>query len=709
MRSHTASLLFLLALASAPAAFADSARKPIVPADVAQQLRESLAPRESAFAEGLRRHLDRTSALTDARSTQPLGAADADRIESGSFGQRRRELGQLREEFRREFAALKEGSRRHLSARAGAEVDAVKARIEARFDEMSAAYAAVENARTPGQKRQALSTLRARLKSAYLSERDRDAAPSTAPTPSLSHLAPAGEPSDANRSERLPVYLSAAPLRGWELAFNGDPIVLSAAPPVAPQTSNCSVAPADTEADGREIVFTDEVKALAEQLGYSPARIYQWVYDQVRFESYWGSLKGAKGALLARSGNATDQASLLIALLRYSGVPARYVRGTVAVLDQVPQDNVNGRVQRWLGVKNYNAAAQLLAGGGIPAGIYTLNSVAQGAVFDHVWVEACVPYSSYRGAAVDDGGYRWVPLDTSYKDQSYQLGLAVSVDIDATLAQYRAEARTHQLPNERYRERVHAAVALVNPTLSAEDVPYRSRQLANRVDVLPATLPFSVVDFDNWPGSSLPDTAALPDAHRYKFTAIVKSGTTGTGTTLLTTTASYPEAALSKVSLSYTPDTASQALWNSWGGDLTALPAGAVNVLARLKLDGVVQGSASNTLPLGQAHTVIMKLTLAERSGGTCIADGGSGTDPDGTCVNKTLYTDQGGRLLRARSLCLSGGRRAACEPGRAAVRSGAHQPDAADAGTGERLRGDGGRAAAPGAARLHGLDGASG
>ena len=29
----------------------------------------------------------------------------------------------------------------------------------------------------------------------------------------------------------------------------------------------------------------------------------------------------------------------------------------------------------------------------------------------HVWVEACVPYSNYRGAGVDPTGQRWIPLD----------------------------------------------------------------------------------------------------------------------------------------------------------------------------------------------------------------------------------------------------------------------------------------------------------
>jgi RHS repeat-associated protein len=638
---RTGLLLVLAAAAALPARADQPPRKPVVPAEVAQQLRESLAVRPDAMVEGLRQHLDRAVEIVDAERPGALAQAQADRIESGGFAARRKELAQLRAEFRSAFAKLRGEAATVSGAGQLAEFDSANSRIEARFDELDAAYAAVEQAPRGNAKLEALNALRSKLQAAYLSARNRDVAPSTLPLPTLSPLAPAGAPGPENRSERLPEYLSQAPPRHLQLAFEGDLVQLAAAPPpVAPGTQNCATAPADTAEDGREIEFSDDIKTLAEQLGYSPTRIYQWVYEEIRYQPYWGSLKGAAGTLLTRAGNATDQASLLIALLRHSGVPARYVRGTVAAVDQTPQDSAEGRAQRWLGVKNYNAAAQVLAGAGVPAGPYTIDAIVQGIAFDHVWVEACVPYATYRGLPVEDGGYRWVPLDTAFKDRSYQPGLSVSVSIDAMLAAYRSSSRSDELPDERYRGAVEAAAVLIDPNATAADVPYRSRLVKTRIDVLPATLPFEVIDFDNWPGTSTPDVAALPDAHRYKFTATIRTGTTGTGTTLLSATASYPEASLGKISLSYPPNAASQALWNSWGGDLTALPVGAVNLFPVLKLDGVQQGSASTTLPLGQAHSVIMKLTLGERSSGQCIGDAGGGVDPDGTCVNKTLYTD---------------------------------------------------------------------
>jgi hypothetical protein len=71
------------------------------------------------------------------------------------------------------------------------------------------------------------------------------------------------------------------------------------------------------------------VIAQAAQLGKTPKRPFAFVRD-LGFESYSGSLRGARGTLWSAAGNSVDQASLLIALLRASGVPARYRSGELA-------------------------------------------------------------------------------------------------------------------------------------------------------------------------------------------------------------------------------------------------------------------------------------------------------------------------------------------------------------------------------------------
>jgi len=60
----------------------------------------------------------------------------------------------------------------------------------------------------------------------------------------------------------------------------------------------------------------------AGELGNDPVQIFAFARDEVVYESYTGSLRGARGTLWSKAGNALDQASLLIALLRASGIRA---------------------------------------------------------------------------------------------------------------------------------------------------------------------------------------------------------------------------------------------------------------------------------------------------------------------------------------------------------------------------------------------------
>ncbi|HEY6871981.1 MAG TPA: transglutaminase domain-containing protein [Geobacteraceae bacterium] len=157
-----------------------------------------------------------------------------------------------------------------------------------------------------------------------------------------------------------------------------------------------------------DVQFTPEIKAKAQELGNNPVKIYEWVRNNFRYEPYYGSLKGAQQTLLEISGNDFDQASLLIALLRASNIPARYVYGTI----ELPID----RVMSWLGVEDPTTAANIIATGGIPSSAGVSGGKITTIRLEHVWVEAFVNmYPSF--GAKNGPGNAWTPIDPSFKEQ----------------------------------------------------------------------------------------------------------------------------------------------------------------------------------------------------------------------------------------------------------------------------------------------------
>ena len=75
-----------------------------------------------------------------------------------------------------------------------------------------------------------------------------------------------------------------------------------------------------------------DVAANAAVLSNDPDRIFEFVRSEVRFEPYFGVLRGAKGTLMGLAGDAADQSVLLVALLREAGIAEddiRFATGTL--------------------------------------------------------------------------------------------------------------------------------------------------------------------------------------------------------------------------------------------------------------------------------------------------------------------------------------------------------------------------------------------
>jgi RHS repeat-associated protein len=628
--------------------------------DTAARLRQALTPTVSTARLGLQQALD--ALATDAgpaRSVlklrpdqQALQTGDADASASASAsalnGTRaaahRAQLRALRQQVLREVADLRQQVRDAGHAASDEALDQLVREAEQRFDRLDRALARLEglasgDAAGLASAQQALVALLAELRPV------RSAQPAM-PVPTRrarEPIAPLPKTVQAQASDALPRYAldllrdrHAATRDAQQVGFVK---VAASLPPVAAQApADCSSTAADLADDGAEVQLSRQILALAQTLDYSPTRILAWMQHEVRFEPYWGSLKGSVGVLESRSGNATDQSSLLIALLRASNIPARFVLGNVALVDQQPSNSEVGRAQRWLGTKNYAASAAYLSNG-FGVGSLTAGGVVQGLSFSHVWVEACLPYASYRGKLADSAGMRWIAVDASIKDHDYQAGLAVNVPLDSGFYDTYLATLRDDLPTQYFADKVEQAARGQRTDASVDDVPYRGTPRTLRFDVVPSATAFRVQSFKNWPGTSSPESATIPDTHRHKFQVDVLNAA---GSVLLSSVSSFPQHVLSRLTVSYQPDAASQALWDRWGGSMAGLPTG-VKVYPQIKRDGLAVASGNGALPmaLGEVHTLVMKLTQGETSNGKCIdssGDPGAAPDSDKTCLNKTVY-----------------------------------------------------------------------
>ncbi|MDI1348680.1 RHS repeat-associated core domain-containing protein [Aquabacterium sp.] len=493
-----------------------------------------------------------------------------------------------------------EGIRQRLLAQGSAEQvqawDALAAQVHERFDRLDRAAAAVDD-NDEARKGRAFERLRAELKTLRGDVLSAQMLPS-GPTPTWTqqHLEP--------RRSTLPIsnkkpQFEAQKEHLTRYAMAGDTTV-SLAPVTPPEATSCGYVPADLAATADAPKDAPAIRDLAAQLNHSPAQIFQYVYNNIQFEPYLGSLKGAAATLQSMGGGSTDQASLLIALLRASNIPARYVSGTVAIVDAQP-DAQGGRVARWVGAKSYAGAVAILSNGGFSASSAGLSpgDPVSAVVMDQVWVEACVPYGRYRGVSSDNSGTRWIPLDPSFKDKRYQSGLPNSQAFDyAGLLSKRLNG-PDSLPNERYAQQVQATVRERDPNATVQDVPYAGSITALNMDILPATLPYEVVNYTNWAGTNSPEAASLPDDHRYRLYI-------GGLNIPSAFSVAMADIASSRVTLSFKGATSGDQIalnnWQADGNTSSAIPC-TINVLPVLMIEGVVQALPTPTASVGLCST----------------------------------------------------------------------------------------------------------
>lgn len=160
-----------------------------------------------------------------------------------------------------------------------------------------------------------------------------------------------------------------------------------------------------------EVRLSDAIKAKAAELEHDPVKIYNWVRNNTEWLPTWGSMQDADLTLSSLKGNAFDIASLQIALLRASGIPSRYIHGTI----EVPTD----KFMNWAGgFTDIIAAGTFVRSGGVPAVGVSIGGKVEKVRMEHIWVEAAIDYEPSRGAVNRDAD-TWIEMDPTFKQYEF--------------------------------------------------------------------------------------------------------------------------------------------------------------------------------------------------------------------------------------------------------------------------------------------------
>jgi murein DD-endopeptidase MepM/ murein hydrolase activator NlpD/transglutaminase-like putative cysteine protease len=340
---------------------------------------------------------------------------------------------------------------------------------------------------------------------------------------------------------------------------------------------------ADDLAETAEITFSPELRQIATLLENNPVQLYEFVRNNFTYDTYYGSVKGSQGTLLLQNGNDFDQASVLIALFRVSGIPARYAYGTV----EIPIE----KVMKWLGgITDPRTAGMVLATNGIPAKLIISGGAIKSVQLEHTWIEVYIPYANYRGLINDPAASKtWIPLDPSFKltepnQNAVDLADSQQFDIDNYFASYLQTVK----PTTPAKDYLSTTINYVTNNLPGQrfsDLLASGPIIDKVLGLLPDTLSYPV----KTTGAKF---STIPDSYRQKIT--FEFSDPGTNETVLSYTASWATLLHNRFTISYTPamTTDEQIIANY--GDIYSTPSYLINVKPVLKVEGttVAEGSA---------------------------------------------------------------------------------------------------------------------
>ena len=259
--------------------------------------------------------------------------------------------------------------------------------------------------------------------------------------------------------------------------------------------------------------FSDPILVKAKDLDHDPIKIFNFVRNQIRLEWYSGAMKGAEETLLQGAGNDVDQAALLVALLRCSGLPARFVHGIV----QYPMADL----EQQLSISTPSDVITALRKLGVPLEPVLSGNNITALKIPYTWVSAQVPYSNYRGAVVDGSGKLWLGLMPAFKTlsdpETSSILKDMTFDAKQLQNQYFSTIQTQE-PIAEIHDQVQSY--LTKEKLGSFEDLIKGPAIDNdALGYLPNSLPLTVIN-TSW------ESAAVPDSLVHQFHITIYSGNT---------------------------------------------------------------------------------------------------------------------------------------------------------------------------------------
>jgi RHS repeat-associated protein len=301
-------------------------------------------------------------------------------------------------------------------------------------------------------------------------------------------------------------------------------------------------------------------------LNRAAAQDFETVYNNIQYQPYAGEMKGPEATQETGEGNDWDQDALLIQLLSQSGIQAQYVSGQISV--------PTAEVLNWLGAVDTSGAVGILTAADLNPTVVNSGLSNEAIEFNHTWVEALLPGLT---------GLQWRPMDPSFKFQNSQMGIGgLSALVPFNQTNYLAHV-TSESPVEYYESQVAGYLAANDPGQSLADVPSDGPIVAQKFNVIPSALPYSVV--------GTPTTyTSVPEIMTDRVELVLQDLLFGgVWETPLDYTVSVPSVALDTIAITYTQ-------------------AADGNYMPELRIDGqIVQASSSEYVVGGDTMQLLVE------------------------------------------------------------------------------------------------------